>query len=349
MSFDIAKRAIDFYIQHSERNDHPVITFYGGEPLCNFDLVKRCIEYSKPKTTKNIIFAITTNGTLLTPEIFDYLSKNGCLINVSLDGPNDIHDRYRVFSSGNGTHSTIIKNLKRISLKEISFNITISPPYEFERIKDYFDSLGLGEREYMRVALVAKEDSSLFPCDNKVFFRELNSQITVAREEFKKDLINGTENRSLFLKSFFEKDLLAIRKRGIFERFDEFHYPNRICTPGKRKLFVDVNGDFFICENMTDFRPIGNVFIGFDYAEIFKILDEYIKYCNIDCLSCWAIRLCDFCFVTMKKGHELDFDRKRKKCKAMKEWLEIILEFYLEVLERNPNAFDFMDKILYMQ
>jgi len=349
MSFDIAKRAIDFYIEHSKENEKPSITFYGGEPLCNFDLVKKCIEYAKSRTTKSILFGITTNGTLLSPRVSNYLLKNDCSITISLDGPQSIHDKYRVFPSGKGTYSIIMKNLKSIPSENISFNVTISPPYELKKIKDYFDHLSIGEREYMiNITLVAKEDSSLFRCNKQDCFTELKSQIIGIRQEFKNNLIEGMGNRSPFLRYFFQKNLLEIKKRGIFEKFGDFQYPNRICIPGKRKLFVNTLGDFFICENMTDFRSIGNVFTGFNYIEIFNILDEYIKYCNIDCLDCWAIRLCNFCFVAVKKGPVLDLDRKRIKCKKMKERLQASLEFYLEILEKNPRAFDFLNDIIYI-
>jgi len=345
MSFDIAKRAIDFYIDHSKENERPSITFYGGEPLCNFDLIKKCIEYTKSKTNRKVLFGITTNGTLLSPKISDYLLKNNCFIMVSLDGPQIIHDRYRVFPTGKGTYTVIMENLKRIPSENISFNVTISPPFELRKIKDYFDSLLDGQKYELNINFVTVEDSSLFHSNKKNWSKGLQFQIVELREEFKTNLIEGMPYRSSFLNSFFQKSLLGIKKRGIFDKFGDFHYPNRICLPGQRKVFVNTSGDFFICEKMTDFRPIGNVFEGFNYKEIFNILEEYCRLCNIDCLDCWAIRLCNFCFASVNRGHVFDLKRKREKCKNMRERLKNNLEFYLEVLEQNPRAFDFLDNV----
>ena len=47
MSFETAKKAIDFFLEHSTENSNVSIGFYGGEPLLEFDLIKRCVSYIK--------------------------------------------------------------------------------------------------------------------------------------------------------------------------------------------------------------------------------------------------------------------------------------------------------------
>lgn len=77
MSFDTAKRAIVDYIANdpSEEGEYP-ITFYGGEPLLEFDLLRQIVDFAgnfAAELGKKINFAITTNGTLLDDEFVDYL------------------------------------------------------------------------------------------------------------------------------------------------------------------------------------------------------------------------------------------------------------------------------------
>jgi organic radical activating enzyme len=69
MSFETAKRAIDFLLARSHESDHVHVGFYGGEPLLEFDLIKRCVDYVKKSVEgRSITFGITTNATLLNDE-----------------------------------------------------------------------------------------------------------------------------------------------------------------------------------------------------------------------------------------------------------------------------------------
>lgn len=96
MSFETAKQAIDFYIAHSF--DIPVahIGFYGGEPLIEYDLIRKIVEYCREKCFgKKIMYFMTTNATLLTEEVIDFLMENEFNLSISLDGPRNYHDRNR--------------------------------------------------------------------------------------------------------------------------------------------------------------------------------------------------------------------------------------------------------------
>jgi len=53
------------------------VGFYGGEPLLEFELIKKCVEYTKSIIEgKRVKFNMTTNGTLMSDEIMDYLFEN---------------------------------------------------------------------------------------------------------------------------------------------------------------------------------------------------------------------------------------------------------------------------------
>ena len=88
MSLSIAKKAIDFFQEHSTDQNNVTIGFYGGEPFLEFELIKECVAYAEDKLEreKNRIIQVTTNATLLTDEIIDYLIFNNFFVTVSLDG-----------------------------------------------------------------------------------------------------------------------------------------------------------------------------------------------------------------------------------------------------------------------
>lgn len=71
--FEIAKQAVDFYFAHNTNKDAGVISFYGGEPLLEMELIKKIVVYSeKLYEGKELRFNMTSNATLLTDEIADF-------------------------------------------------------------------------------------------------------------------------------------------------------------------------------------------------------------------------------------------------------------------------------------
>ena len=96
-----------------ERAAYPVvnITFIGGEPLLEFDLIKQITPYALEAARKRnitVTWAITTNGTLINEEILSYFAQNKINMLISLDGGQKNHDRYRKTKSGEGTWQKII-------------------------------------------------------------------------------------------------------------------------------------------------------------------------------------------------------------------------------------------------
>ena len=74
MRFETARKAIDFYLKRSDKFDKLSVAFYGGEPLLEFELIKKCVKYIlENKGDKKVTFPMTTNGTLLTQEVTELL------------------------------------------------------------------------------------------------------------------------------------------------------------------------------------------------------------------------------------------------------------------------------------
>lgn len=94
MSFEIAKQAVDFYFAHNTNKDAGVISFYGGEPLLEMELIKKIVVYSeKLYEGKELRFNMTSNATLLTDEIADFLYEHNFNLTISLDGPEEVHNQ----------------------------------------------------------------------------------------------------------------------------------------------------------------------------------------------------------------------------------------------------------------
>ena len=90
---------------------HASITFHGGEPLMiGAELLEESCEIIRHFQEFEI--CMQTNATLVTPEIARVMRKYGIKVGVSLDGPKEMNDAYRVSVGANGTYDTIIRNIQ---------------------------------------------------------------------------------------------------------------------------------------------------------------------------------------------------------------------------------------------
>ncbi|MDR1330419.1 MAG: radical SAM protein, partial [Oscillospiraceae bacterium] len=89
MSFETARRAVDFLIEASGKKRNLEVDFFGGEPLLNWDVVKKTIMYAREiegARGKNFRFTLTTNGVLLDDEVTDFCNREISNVVLSLDG-----------------------------------------------------------------------------------------------------------------------------------------------------------------------------------------------------------------------------------------------------------------------
>jgi uncharacterized protein len=352
MTIEKAKKAIDFFIEKSKNNQNeesPAVTFYGGEPLLRFDLIKYVIELIKTYGLfEKYKYSLTTNGILLTDEVLDYFVKNNISILVSLDGSKDQHDRYRVFSNGRGTFDKIMRNLRKVKKyseeyfeRNISFNAVITPPYDFEKFIHFFfkNKLLSPIKHKMTINFVDSYATNFFDEYNLVNERRnLSKEMNKLLDKYKNALINGTYEKLTIEKHLFLRDFYNISAR-LKEMLDKKFPPLGSCVIGRRRLFVNTAGKFYMCEKVGENYEIGNINKGFDYIRIFNFYKKYDEFFE-DCNYCWALRLCKKCFNNVNKKERLCKKRKEKLCEQIKKNIERNLIIYCEIIEKNPNAFE---------
>lgn len=115
MTLETGKKALDFLMKNSGSRRNLEVDFFGGEPLMNFDVVKKLVEYGRReegKYGKNIRFTITTNGMLLDDEKIDYINEVMDNVILSIDGRPEVNDRMRKTVNGRGTYDIIARNYK---------------------------------------------------------------------------------------------------------------------------------------------------------------------------------------------------------------------------------------------
>lgn len=107
--------------------DAPEISFVwqGGEPtLLGVDFFKQVLKLQeKYAGSKVITNSLQTNGTLLNDRWCKFLAENRFLVGLSLDGPEQIHDRYRVDSAGRPTFKAVLKSLRLLQRYAAELNV----------------------------------------------------------------------------------------------------------------------------------------------------------------------------------------------------------------------------------
>ncbi len=361
MTIEIAKKAVDFFtdkIENSKPRIRNAIIFYGGEPLINFKLIKEIVDYSfekKQGKLTDFLFSISTNGTLLDNiEIIDYLASKKIHLTVSLDGPASIHDRNRVFKNGKSSFDRVFKNLTQIRnrnpdyfLTHVSINIVMAPPLDVEEVSSFFFENDFFKelREKISVGFVNTADMiSPDECRPKNVKREIKTSHDKMLTRYKKALAYGTYNNLTFEKLLFTERFHRIASRNS-KPLAEYFPPLGACFPGKRKLFVDTKGNFFMCEKVDANFSIGNIYSGFDYEKIYNYFIEFDRMFN-ECSGCWALRLCHKCFNNIRCGDKLDIERKSAFCTKNKTNIEKDLIMFCEIIRKNPEAFQVFKDVL---
>jgi len=325
MSVETAERAIDFFIKRTKDSRRVTISFYGGEPLLNLDLIKHCINYIETRYYgKNINFGMTTNGTLLNKDAIKFLVDKKFNIMISLDGSEKIHDARRRFASdGNGTFSTIINNIANIKKYYRDFyqtNVTFITVLDTTK-----DFISIGEFISNNDTLEENKFLLNYISDNYTEQKiEVNDEFYIEREyEFFKFLLSKLGEIS-HQKTF---KLMAYRLADIYHRcFQSFeieqeYIPKKFhhsgpCIPGTTRLFVDINGNFFPCERVSEQSKtvvLGNIQDGIVIEKITQVLNPEII-THSKCKNCWAYRKCYACVALADDMQGISKDITSKRC-----------------------------------
>lgn len=352
MSIETAKKGIDFLIDNSRDVDIVNISFYGGEPLIEFELMKKAILYAKEISEgKKVMFSFTTNGTLFSKEIIEFLMSYDVQILVSLDGPKEVHDKNRKFAvSGCGTFEKLNKNLEFFKenypeyFKKVGFNAVLDRTGSFSCISEFFTNYDM-----IKDSVITSSGLSPNYIKTGVSNENEDYDIQYNYELFKIHLARlkrlNENNTSKVVKSYYShlrKTLVDGRSRK--GKLADMEHPGGPCIPGAQRLFMDVNGNLYPCERVSEeseIMRIGHIDSGFEYNKVRNLLNIG-QLTKDSCVNCWAFRFCSLCAASADELNELSAKKKRSNCKATKDSLEDLLKDYC-MLSEFEGSFDNTD------
>ncbi len=375
MSWEIAEKAMSYFLENDQVGEDCPITFYGGEPLLEWELIQKCVAYAEQKAAalgKNVRFSITTNGTLLNDEVADYLAAHDFLTMISLDGPQVAHDRYRLFPNAKGSFEIIERNLRRFAErwpdhKNRGLNVTLAPPLDLDATARLIEEL-YPHYPMSRAALVntgtefrfredqgtptrygchssCKQDANPLHDPFRDFgdndFRQLRERWTACMECITEHGVTKAREIMPFSMLMFEQQVAFYHRRKVTKRARDwyFYIP---CIPGFTRRFCDVDGNYRVCERVDDSHAyrMGNVWDGPDPAKLRRTME--LRRHFGDCANCTALKTCDVCYARIPDSDAVDsgfdplFDLQ---CQRTRVAASNFLQTYCAIMEAKPDAF----------
>jgi len=336
MSFITARKAVDLYLKHfikiKRRNLFlkPSVTFFGGEPLLEFELIKNIVEYMKKIYPTEILFSFTTNGTILNKEIINFLIENKFHVVFSLNGDKNEHDRLRVRKNGNGTFDKIYDNFKKIAdidLQYFNENCNVLACYDTGTdmfgLKDFFSN----EKKYIpKLSRINKINGSYTNWYSR-YSEDQRKQYINSCEVLKNEYFKFLNTSNINEETEFNKYFFEIPLRMLFFRPQNNKQNNPIlpfsasCIPGD-KISVSTAGKIYCCERVNYTFDIGDVDNGINLENISYMLIKYWDSILKKCFNCPMTRFCTFCYAIFNTKEGFDRDPNNiceNKFKKVKE------------------------------
>ena len=172
LSMDCLEKVIKEYIDINA-SEQIVFDWHGGEPLLlGLDYLKKIVEIQrKYRGNKHIYNTIQTNATLLTADFAAFFKENNFLVGVSIDGPQDIHDKFRKDKGGNPTFLKVMRGVELLHRYAVDFNTltTISKAGEGRGLEVYsfLKNIGSHYMQFMPVYEYVDNKNNIASPDDK--------------------------------------------------------------------------------------------------------------------------------------------------------------------------------------
>ena len=332
MDIETAKTSVDFLLAQSGDRRSIHITFFGGETLMNFPLLKQVVAYANQRAAeqgRHIDFSLTTNATLLTPAIIEFLSQNNIGVTVSMDGPKEMHDHLRVFANGKGSYDIIEPKVRALiqnhRTRPITARVTLTAGVSdvvriFRHLKQ---DLGFAEVGFAPVTSSANQLYSI----NAKGMDSVLDQFHILAEEYLEHALRGESHGFSNV-----SDTLAELCQGVNK--------SHPCGAGLGLLGVGPSGDIAPCHRFvdSDAHSLGHISTGIDKAKQADFLNRGNIASKYDCHTCWARPLCaggchHEAFVRYgDTGHP-----NLHYCDWIRDWTDTCLRIYGAIAAKNPG------------
>ncbi len=285
MSFETGKRALDFLVEKSGTRKNLEVDFFGGEPLLNWEVCKKLVEYGRSiekEHGKNFRFTLTTNGVLVNDEVIDFCNREMGNVVLSLDGRKETHDRLRTTCNGKGSYDLIVDKFKKFANARNQADYYMRGTYthyntDFSKDIIHMANLGFKELSIEPVVSDPTEPYALKENDLPI----LKEQYEILADEMLRRYRNGNGF------TFYHYMIDLNSGPCIVKRISG-------CGVGTEYMAVTPSGELYPCHQFVGDEKflLGDIWKGVTNT---AILDEF-KGCNVyshpECKDCFAKLYC---------------------------------------------------------
>ncbi|HYW32697.1 MAG TPA: quinohemoprotein amine dehydrogenase maturation protein [Gemmatimonas sp.] len=332
MNEETARQSVDFMFAESGESKVVHLTFFGGETLLNFRMLKTALSYAQERGRelgKEVDVSLTTNATLLREEIVDWIVANDVGVTVSIDGAREQQDKHRVFANGMGSYDIIRPNIENLLAKHrrrpvgarvtlTGQNLDVTAIYKHLAEEIGFPSVGFApvttswQREY------AIEDEG---------FTFMLRQFQALAHDYVAAALDGRHHAFSNV-----ADTLHEIHKGMSKA-----YP---CGAGMGLMGVATDGDVALCHRFagSDAHTIGSVTRGVDLDRQEAFFDRHHIDAKTDCSKCWARPLCaGGCYHEAHTRYGSTEAPNLHYCEWIRAWTHTCLEAYGTLAARKPE------------
>ena len=332
MNEETARQSVDFMF--AEAGDSPMVhlTFFGGETLLNFKVLRSALAYAKERAEalgKSVDASLTTNATLLREEIIDWIVENDVGVTVSMDGGREQQDTFRVFKNGMGSYDVVLPNirmlLERHRKRPVGARVTLTKQnLDVESIYRHLrDELGFWEVGFAPVTTSWQRDYAI----QEDGFEVMLGQFQRLAHEFLQYALSGRHHGFSNVRDTIEEIHKGMSKA----------YP---CGAGLGLMGVATDGDVALCHRFagSDTHKIGSVTEGVDRAKQEDFLTRHHIANKTDCSTCWARPICaGGCYHEAHTRYGASERPNLHYCEWIRRWTNTCLEVYGTLAERRPE------------
>jgi uncharacterized protein len=364
MPWETLKASLDFLARHSSESKEVRLDFFGGEPLLAFPTIQRGVRYLKsilPVEGPRVLVTITSNGTVITDPILDFLIEHDVYLQFSVDGGRASHDKFRTFKgSSRGSYDTILTSLKRIHDRD--------PVYYRRRMRMKgvlnTETVDIDDDEFFEHRLIR-----ILVEERHFIFVNLEPHYDLAKDGDFFDRVDRLGRRLLEVRNAkTEEELLAGLNRkqralyyhtlGLFfdaQAIQQVHFAGsdsvpftKSCLTGYQQGAVTFNGDIAICLKSAkgDNFVIGNVLGGEWYFDKIKQLNTLFHEDWAGCSSCFVQKFCDLCYEKLNGEAGAWVSGRTRFCEFNRERYRTVFQYMLRVLENNPSLWTHLDTVI---
>lgn len=353
-SFDTEK--IDELIEYIYRKRYGNYKKYkfdfvsGGEPLLNLNILEYFLEKVRIMDSclnKKTTVLIVTNGTLLTPKIIKTLDKYDVYLGISIDGPELIHNRQRVYKNGNGTYIDVVNSVKM--LREINATSKIKNAWAMSVITRETGSLidlmenciNLGfRRMQMQLVRLPKEHSLCFRCED---IEDLKRNYSLLVDHILEHAEKGDLTRLKMIAN--DNDSFGKFISRLLLRKDIYYR----CFAGKNKIAVTANGNIYPCDSFCGEKNfcIGNLDNSTTNIKVLELFKAAHVQNREKCKICWARQICGGdCYYNSYMLNKNIYDPDPMICEMNCFFIEQAIHLLIQLKRINKDYIEYLSKFL---